>query len=468
MAVIHLPQPDTVHRRGVSTTLGLLRLEARRNIGLVCFPLLVVFGFWLARTYLPVGIALWSSIGNATRQTLMILGPLMAGVAAWMAGRNERRRMNELLDTTPYPAATRDLTTWGATSLWGALAYLTIAAILAAITVPTATWFALPPVLRLAEGLLALIACTTIGYVTGSFIHSRFSAPFIALTLYVVQLGPLYFYSSVRYLSPIPFDASLRSVFFRVALSFLAARAGWFGGLAALGILAIVLKRRRTPVAWSMLGLVSFLTVTSVVKLLHTAPNAEEAHMAAYTPVCHQGQVVEICVHPAYQTMLPDVVPIIDKVAAPLEGVPGMPTRAEQYPLFTTTFPQGVMPFALVDRRDTQETIARQVAEGLAKDWSATWQRNGDKPVYPLDDPSEQAQAVVGDWLYAQAGYPFQVQLEDGVSHQMYQFSNDSTHPQAQAAYQRFTALNPAVRRAWLQTHLADLRAGKLTLEDLP
>jgi len=35
-------------------------------------------------------------------------------------------------------------------------------------------------------------------------------------------------------------------------------------------------------------------------------------------------------------------------------------------------------------------------------------------------------------------------------------------------AAQRFSALPAATRHAWLLTHLADLRAGRITLEQLP
>ncbi len=87
MAAIHLPGPHTAHRRGLSTTLALLRLEIRRNIGLLCFPLLVVFSFALARTYLTDAIAHWSKNDNPTRQTKVILAPLTQAMQhGWPSG----------------------------------------------------------------------------------------------------------------------------------------------------------------------------------------------------------------------------------------------------------------------------------------------------------------------------------------------------------------------------------------------
>jgi len=40
--------------------------------------------------------------------------------------------------------------------------------------------------------------------------------------------------------------------------------------------------------------------------------------------------------------------------------------------------------------------------------------------------------------------------------------------PQAHAAAERFAALPAAARHAWLATHLAALRAGHITLAQLP
>jgi hypothetical protein len=39
---------------------------------------------------------------------------------------------------------------------------------------------------------------------------------------------------------------------------------------------------------------------------------------------------------------------------------------------------------------------------------------------------------------------------------------------QVRAAAQRFAALSVAARRAWLGTHLAALRAGRISLSEIP
>src|ERR671925_514196 len=120
--------------------LSLLRIEFRRSIGLLFFPVLVAVGSWWAWQHLPVEVALWNASANAARQTVFFLGPLMAGISTWMAGRNRWRQTDELLATTPLLPATRDLTTWAGTALWGIVAYVMLAVALLAVTYPRATW----------------------------------------------------------------------------------------------------------------------------------------------------------------------------------------------------------------------------------------------------------------------------------------------------------------------------------------
>ncbi len=149
----------------IGTTM-MLRIEARRSVGLLFFPVLVLATFWVAREYLPNGVALWTATAYAGKQTVIFLGPLMAGLAAWTAGRNGRRGIDELLASTPRSAASRDLTTWAAVALWGVLAYAGTVAVLSMITYPRATWGS-PPLVFLAEGLFSLLAYSAIGYAAG-------------------------------------------------------------------------------------------------------------------------------------------------------------------------------------------------------------------------------------------------------------------------------------------------------------
>lgn len=66
-----------------------------------------------------------------------------------------------------------------------------------------------------------------------------------------------------------------------------------------------------------------------------------------------------------------------------------------------------------------------------------------------------EAQEVVSGWLLKQTG-------SYNPEFSLHQCSNTDE------LVKRFVGLEPSKRRAWLEENFADLRAGKLTLKDLP
>jgi hypothetical protein len=402
--------------------------------------------------------------------------------------------MDELLVSTPRSAALRDLTTWAAITLWGVLAYAATAAALAAITYPGATWGSPSPVF-LVEGLLALLANSAIGYAVGYYLRSRFAAPLVPVVLYIAQAAPDYTQhytrSSWQNLSPMDFSYGVPSVFYTLDTSIVLARAGWMLGLAAVAAVAVILKTPRRPLPWLAMVAAVALTGASASALLRAAPGAAdlvrlvpgvtEARKVAYEPVCEEGQVMEVCVHPAYKALLPRTARVVNRVAAPLKGIPGAPTRAEQLPELESSPwawpPEGtIQPSLEMDLRsdepeeDLEASSARYVAGLLTIDERATPQTGLGGPHeygcideackrYYAEDGGLAAQEVLREWLWRQAGYQKPVEGPDGPTGQVVPPSRE---------VERFMELDPAERREWLVANFADLRAGKLTLDDLP
>lgn len=293
MAAIHLPQPDRAHRRALSTTLGLLRLETRRNIGLLCFPLLVALGVSLARARMPQGVWIWSETSLALREPLMLLGPLMAGVAAWMAARTQRCRMDELLTTTPHSPTGRNLALWAGTTVWGLLAYGVVAVGLLAVTAQRATWGAPAPT-PIIQGALAIVAYTTLGYAVGSYLPFRLTTPLVAVGMYVLQYVPVLWYDSqLFYLSPFMSDGYSFDYAAEPGLDM--PRLLWLLGLGLVGLAAICLRERRTPLRRSAMFGALLITITGVV-LLAQVPRLQAAPpILPYEPVCAQGRNRSVC-----------------------------------------------------------------------------------------------------------------------------------------------------------------------------
>src|SRR5947209_15288871 len=137
---------------------GLLRIETRRSTALWFMPVMVVLAWALFRQRYtgPFGVS-WSVRSMAIRDVAQPIWPLIAGAAAWMAGRRRRRGMAELLATTPYPAWGRELTTWAGAITSGVLAYVLVASVILVATWTQATW-GKPDIGPMAVGLLALLA----------------------------------------------------------------------------------------------------------------------------------------------------------------------------------------------------------------------------------------------------------------------------------------------------------------------
>ena len=77
--------------------------------------------------------------------------------------------------------------------------------------------------------------------------------------------------------------------------------------------------------------------------------------------------------------------------------------------------------------------------------------------------PNQSAQLAVVDGLVRALGLARSGALSAGIQRGMAPGS-----PQELAAAQRFAALPAAARHAWLMTHLAALRAGRISLSEIP
>jgi hypothetical protein len=173
-----------------------------------------------------------------------------------------------------------------------------------------------------------------------------------------------------------------------------------------------------------------------------------------YEPVCQRGTPT-VCVHPAFEELLPGVAARIGELAAPLAGVPGAPTRAEQLPRDSwDTAPDSVLPFDLYGTYSEPRTeyFAANIALGLARP-------GGPGRLLSPRDPSAGAWDALAIWLLQRLG--------ETVDPMMFSRDADS-YRVSLAAAERFGRLSPERQRAWLERNYAALRAGKVTLEDMP
>lgn len=432
--------------------LAILRIETRRNIGLLVLPVVVAIMVVVVLGELQYRNWFWPNVSLALRYTLILVGPLLAGLAAWTAGRDRRRGMEELLATTSRPAITRDLAAWTATMAWVTLAYVSTATVFAILLYTGDTWG--PPVLwPTLIGLFALFTHAAVGYAAGCYLPSRFTAPIIAFTLYWVQGLPMILVEETAPVLLTPLAPLEASVFFGVLPNIFVPQSLWLFGLAGTALAATAVRRQpNATFAYGAMLAAAVTAAAAALMLLGTSPRVspDEIRKALlpYEPVCAQERVT-VCVHPAYEAALTQTSAVVNKVSEPLTGVQRSPTRAEQSLYFGDAVSDNALPFSLYDESGPDDQLAFEVAANLVRDAPTSQQKDGIR----LDA----TQMVVGSWLLQRAGIePTRLTIYAG--------SSKTIGPKLNT----FAGKPREQQRQWLRENYAGLRAGKVTLEDLP
>jgi hypothetical protein len=190
--------------------LRLFRIEVRRSLGLLLFPVLVGMSWFVAdqQPYFdkPQGVALWPADSLRVSFASVLVAPFVAALLSWEAGRDRRRHIDDLLITTPRPAFARDLARWAGTSAWALLAYSGVGLAVLIPTARAATWGG-PLNGALLVGVVLVPAAGAVGYLTGMIFPSRFTPPLVGIGVYAIEVGiaglqPTNPFSTFRFLSP--------------------------------------------------------------------------------------------------------------------------------------------------------------------------------------------------------------------------------------------------------------------------
>jgi hypothetical protein len=355
-----------------------LRLEIKHSAAVWVLPVLAaLFYFNAYRTaagYPPTWTLRASVI---TGPNLIFFSVIAAGIAAWVATREGRRKTGDLLATTARGAWARQATVLAATVCWMVLAYLAGVAVIYLQTAFQATWGG-PPLWPVAVGVVGVAASCAVGFTCGTLLPGRFTAPVVAVAVFAAWFvgvaaannvnnfedvstakgGPALFVATdggrprhvdagVYYHAP-P-DVSIAQVMFiggvllvmvgllallpaaRVpgvrGLSFAAGRR-WLTMVAAVGVACGVAA---SATAYSLAGTARFSATTDwEIPALHDAADDQPV---PYTPDCKggafKGGAFTVCIHPAFEPYLAAMSAALQPAAAEIAGLPGAPARAE-------------------------------------------------------------------------------------------------------------------------------------------
>jgi hypothetical protein len=472
--------------------LRLFAIETRRSIGLWAFPVLAGLA-WLAWYIRGLDamepVTLWPGTSVGIGFAVALVGPAAGGLAAWVAGRDRRRGMDDLLATTPRPATARELSLLAATGFWVMLAYGATGACLALLVAREATWGG-PVAEPILIGGLGISASTAIGYAIGSFaggaLSSRLLAALVPVGLFFAQMLPTLLQGDIQAVGPrtetetypyenlSPFALVQEiggSVFWSPRSEIAWWAVVWLLGLSGLAAAIVALRRTRRPGAWVTL-VASVVAVAVGWSQLVPAPVwavPAPTRAIAYEPVCTQ-RSIPVCVHPAYEAVLDETADLVDPIVRPLVGVPGFPTRVVQLPpaldgiaanAWAPWAPDSMTADTLPISLDCADFPRQTRASGVA----VAAVRRPSPDAFGLTP----AQGAIALWLLRQAGWEEETTITVAscvpLGNRISTFGLDESTLQAA---DRFAALSPEAQRAWLKANLAALRAGELDLEDLP
>ena len=490
---------------------GLLRLEVRRNpMAWMVPPLVVLFWYDTYQTVMRFPPFWNQRVMIMQTHVVSEFMPIAAGLAAWAGTRDSRCRTTELVTVSARPQWAVRLTTGAATICWTLAAYLGCVGVLYGVTAHQGAWGD-PPWWPIIVGVAAVAASCALGSAAGALVPSRFTPPLATIVVFapleVAFKAAVHHDSIVALIAPVndtlghkpntdaglfyPYlpDLSIAQVIF------LAGLAGAAFGMLSLRAASGGPWLLRTCAAVTVTGLLAAGTAAVligtarkgehgvVIPALH---DAADDRPAGYTPVCGRA-VVPVCVHPAFRAQLPTVLAAVGPVLDQVAGLPGAPVRVAQVPSGYYLEENSI---GAADMRAGSDTIG------------------GDPPALflPIADMPETSWAAGGTRVAASSAELLRTQIaptvvtgviggasgrqgnaaQQAIEAALLIAAGSSRDPVCSSgscatnsrmpapgtaiavAAQRFATLPATTRRAWLESHLSALKAGRITLRQIP
>jgi hypothetical protein len=477
--------PARISRVPLAGVGRLLRLELRRNVMLWMLPIVVAL-FWLI-TYRPAMAypPLWNARAMAMQTSaLAVFVPTVVGAAAWLGSREARYGMTDLLSGAPRPRWVRQLATWAATTCWALVAYLGCVAVVYAVTARQGAWGG-PLWWPAAVGAASLPAFTALGFAAGSLRPSRFTTPLVAVAAFLaLELTAQFIHGdqSPWQVSPLvagPWEIGPDqgvATFYRYLPDLPIVQLMFLAGLTAalLGVLGLPAgsggrRLRGSAAALTTAGLLAAITATALAGTGRLDPhgmiaipalhNPASDRPVRYPPVCSDTPI-PVCLHPAYAVYLPTVTAALEGVLGELAGLPGAPVRIDQT---AAIYRQGSGNGVSIGRAGTAVSgtpptlhvlLPMQSGHSLTIDELTSALRT--------DTAHDILNNVIGGDRRGTTD------AQQAVAEAVLKTSTLPPGTPAATAAQRFAALPPAARHAWLTSHVAALRAGQITLAEMP
>jgi hypothetical protein len=532
VTAVALTQRTARFRAARLRTVRALWLEIKHSAVVWVLPVLAalfyVNAYRKAAGYPPIWTVRASALDEAN---VIFFSVIAAGIAAWAAARESRRKTGDLLATTARAPWARQATVLAATAFWNVLAYLAGVAVVYVQTALQATWGG-PPLWPVAAGAVTVAASCAVGFTIGTLLPGRFTAPVVAVAVFVAWFIGVSASNSVNMFSNVSDGKGTAALFvatdggrprrvdagvyYHVPPDVPIAQVMFMGGvlLVMVGLLALLpaarvpgvrgasFARRRwltvaaaagvacgvaaSATAFALAGTARYSLATGgwEIPALHDAADDQPV---PYTLDC-TGSAFTVCIHPAFAPYLGAMDAALRPAAAEIAGLPGAPARADM----TTDD----APPAVAGTTSVYEYSPEHEGFSGASFWTppasvrtAEWEqaKQQDFITWFVSGPADQdapgptpAQEAVAIALLAKIGAPVpqypqfsQPGTQSGGSGTSSTEGGSGTQPAASAAQitaaaTRLELLPSAARRAWLAVNIAALRSGTITLEQIP
>lgn len=310
----------------MSTAWRALRIELLRGAAPVAAASTLVLGgltlYSMAGDAWAGWAGRWMPFAASVRMSLYVVGALAVAAGAWQAGRERRRRIGELLGSTPRPTWQPFVVTWAAVTLGAFMGLLVIVLAGVALIAPVASyggsgwWWVL---LLAFPGLAAL---TALGVAAGRLVPLRLTAPVAAIGCYALMVGAVDSgrFGGVVFLAPTlsNYDAPGYLLPGEIGIQ----QALWFVGLTATALVFVGARRRWLAV------LPAAVALAGAVPLLQQPPwSAWQPDPAALELVCTD-DAPDVCLTRLNAFLLDDVTVPVRRELDRWDGVLGGPVRA--------------------------------------------------------------------------------------------------------------------------------------------
>lgn len=287
--------------------LNAYRIELRRSPLLTAFPVMIAVDLVVLFGRSRYWIGVWPEASVAAQVVTLFLGPVLAGVSAWQAGRSSRAKMPEFLLGAARPGWRIEAVRLAATLTLGFLAYAVGCLVAAAVSFNDAgPGFLWPSYLLL--GASTLIIFASVGHLAGRWWPSAGFTPVVCALGCFISMLALPFKFNVLAGPP---DTHMRPL--PVALRLL-----WALALAVLAVTAPPLRNRaedqmpRRGLPRHVLGVAVGSAVCCLIAVA-AVPAAGELRVArsasATAPLCDRAdeKAPRVCVWPEHRKYLADL-----------------------------------------------------------------------------------------------------------------------------------------------------------------